>query len=1052
MKRVTRKTLDMWGIDERRSADFIEWESRGRGWQLWDFPVGPEPLFRPFAGHGVIKGDAISDDGRKPTFLSSLIRKASDRLGRDNEAANSCKEDRDQPAPEMLKREEIVELVAYLPQNLKFNREEYVDLFTSLRVCSEPVTFELIGDDKRIVTQLTVHPQDEPLLRRQLETFFPEVSFVTLQGNLASLWGELGSAYRAIVEFGLGKEFMIPLAGRRGDPLSALAGALSEVGPDELGLFQVIFQPTQHPWDESVLRSVSHADGKAFFVNVPELVGHAREKVSKPLYAAVVRIAAQSGDASRAWEIACNAAAALGVFGSATANELIPLSNDGYPTEDREADVLSRQTHRSGMLLNADELAGFVHLPSGEVKSSRLRHRLAKSKPAPGVVTNQTGIYLGENRHFGAIMPVSLISEQRVRHTHIIGASGTGKSTLLFNLIRQDIENGEGIGVLDPHGDLIDKVLGIIPEHRIKDVVLLDPSDEDHIVGFNILSAHSDWEKNLLASDLVSVFRRLSTSWGDQLASVLQNAILAFLESDRVGTLYDLRRFLLEPAYRNEFLSTVRDDNVVYYWRKGFPQLSGNKSVGSIITRLDMFLGPKPLRYMIAQGSNRLDFGDIMDTSKIFLAKLSQGAIGRENSFLLGSLLVAKIHQLAMSRQRQKEGARRDFWLYIDEFHDFLTASMAEILSGVRKYRLGLTLSHQELRQVQRDPDVASALLSNSYTRICFRVGDHDAKALESGFSAFEVKDIQNLGIGEAICRVERSEWDFNLSVDMPELPDAAVAADTKRRAIEYSRSTYATSRAEVEALLRKQTDVEATNESIKERKSAEAKAVALTSEIPPISLKEKAMDPPSEPFGTESNVSPASTSILAQTEISKSKFTQQSDLGRGGAQHQAIQLRIKDEAEKLGFRVHVEKQILDGAGCVDLHIERDGVVIACEVTVTTTIDHEVGNVSKCVKAGYSKIVMVAVSEEKLAKLQAAVINSLGEEIGKRVSYLLPDAFITKLRALPSVIQQAEPEQRTRGGRKVKRNFVPLPVSEAKKQEDTALRLIGEAMKRSQAR
>ena len=136
---------------------------------------------------------------------------------------------------------------------------------------------------------------------------------------------------------------------------------------------------------------------------------------------------------------------------------------------------------------------------------------------------------------------VRLSPEQRTRHCHIIGATGTGKSTLLFNLIKKDIENGEGVAVLDPHGDLIDRICGIIPESRIKDVVLVDPSDSEYSVGFNILSAHSDLEKNLLASDLVSVFQRLSTSWGDQMNSVLQNAILAFLESDRRGTLADLQ-------------------------------------------------------------------------------------------------------------------------------------------------------------------------------------------------------------------------------------------------------------------------------------------------------------------------------------------------------------------------------------------------------------------------------------------------------------------------------------------------------------------------------
>jgi hypothetical protein len=265
-------------------------------------------------------------------------------------------------------------------------------------------------------------------------------------------------------------------------------------------------------------------------------------------------------------------------------------------------------------------------------------------------------------------------------------------------------------------------------QKRIDDVVLVDPSDPEYSVGFNILSAHSELEKNLLASDLIAVFQRLSTSWGDQMNSVLQNAILAFLESDRRGTIADLRRFLIEPAFRNEFLKSVKDSEVVYYWQKSFPHLSGNKSIGSILTRLDTFLAQKPIRHMVSQPENRLDFAHIMDSGKIFLAKLPEGLLGRENSYLLGTLMVSKFQQIAMSRQAQQIAARRDYWIYADEFANFITPSMAEILSGARKYRIGLTLAHHELHQLQRNPEVASAVMSHPFTRIVFRVGDDDAK------------------------------------------------------------------------------------------------------------------------------------------------------------------------------------------------------------------------------------------------------------------------------------------------------------------------------------
>ncbi|MEI9966928.1 MAG: type IV secretion system DNA-binding domain-containing protein [Candidatus Moraniibacteriota bacterium] len=316
-------------------------------------------------------------------------------------------------------------------------------------------------------------------------------------GNtLESVWQAQPNAETAIVEFGLDREFILSLATDSGDLLVGLTAALAELQADELGLLQVIFQPVQHPWAESMLRSVSDRDGKPFFANRPELVAAAQRKSSEPLYAAVIRIAAQSPDLDRAWAIVREMSAPLGGLALVGGNELIPLRNDGYPPLEHEEDVVRRQSRRCGMILNREELLALVHLPSAAVASPKLVREKGNSRPAPAAVRRDTGVLLGHNAHAGQTCEVRLSPEQRVRHTHIIGASGTGKSTLLFNLIRQDIEKGEGLGVLDPHGDLIDQVLGIIPAHRIDDVVLLDLSDEEYSVPFNILSAHSDLEKD----------------------------------------------------------------------------------------------------------------------------------------------------------------------------------------------------------------------------------------------------------------------------------------------------------------------------------------------------------------------------------------------------------------------------------------------------------------------------------------------------------------------------------------------------------------------------
>src|ERR1051326_7696874 len=302
-----------------------------------------------------------------------------------------------------------------------------------------------------------------------------------------------------------------------------------------------------------------------------------------------------------------------------------------------------------------------------------------------------------------------------------------------------------------------------LPAARYKDVVLFDPSDEGWPIGMNVLQAHSEIERTLLASDLVAIFRRLSTSWGDQMHAILAQAIQTLLEANAGGTIADLRRFLVDTEFRRAFLASVEDEETIFYWTKQFPLLKGRPE-SPILTRLDAFLRPRLIRNIVTQKDSSLDFRRVMDEGKIFLAKLAQGAIGEENAALLGSFLVAKFHQIALSRQDTAREKRRTFLLAIDEFQHFVTPSMASLLTGARKFALGLALSHQGLHQLQsRDGEVYHAVLENAGTRISFRVSDHDAKQLAEGFSNFDVDDLRKVAVGEAICRFGGADHDFNL-------------------------------------------------------------------------------------------------------------------------------------------------------------------------------------------------------------------------------------------------------------------------------------------------
>lgn len=1023
-------------IDELASAEFAAWEQRGRGWQVWPEPVSPEPPFREFTGYFQAPPPQPIDDGRRPGLLASLFDSVERRL---NPVPPVVREEIEEPEPDSSGKSLDVEFVAVLPANLEIREESLWAFLTSVEHCSHPIAFELAAISGQVVLQFASTDHDASTLRRQLSAYFPELSFIENQYAVTNAWhGSDGIGF--IVDFGLAHEFMLPLEAQHTvDPFVGIVAALGEVSAAETALFQVLFQPVRHAWAASAWRSVTTGEGKGLFVNRPHLVPGAKAKLESPLFGVVVRIAAKAGSFDRSALIVRDVASNLAAFEKMESNRLIPLTNDEYPYEAHEEDLLNRQSRRTGMLLNREELLGFVHFPSDEVHSPRLLRQIGKTRRAPPSVLSSTGLLLGVNEHAGRSADVRLNAEQRVRHTHIIGASGTGKSTLLFNLIQQDIVNGEGVAVLDPHGDLVDRILGVIPPDRTKDVVLLDPTDEQFSVGFNILSAHSDSEKTLLASDLVSVFRRLSSSWGDQLNSVLNNAILAFLESSQGGTLADLRRFLLDADFRNEFLTTVGDPDIVYYWHKGFPQLGGNKSIGPVLTRLDTFLSPKPIRYIVSQQANRLDFAEILDSGKIFLAKLPQGQIGKENSFLLGSLLVSKFQQLAMSRQRMSQEQRRDFWLYIDEFQYFITPSMAEILSGARKYRLGLVLAHHELHQLQRDAEVASAVMSHPYTRIVFRVGDADAHSLEKGFASFEARDLQNLEIGRAVCRIERSDFDFNLRVPLPGKTDPLAAAKIRNQVVTASREKYATPRAEIEAALFRGSEPA----PIPRKAGAEVRKPAAPEKPQPVVVASVE----TTPFPA-SLAKPAVTPIEENAAMVTREPSAPRDLGRGGAQHQAIQRRIKKAAEEMGFKSTIEKEVLDGRGGVDLLLERLDHTIACEISITTTIDHEVGNVVKCLKAGFSNVAVICLDERHREKIRAAVLGSLGAEVGSRVSYYHPDQFIAHLETL-KLPAPANPEgPKIRRGFRVIRTSSKLSPEEQKQREDAAIRSIAEAIER----
>jgi CxxC-x17-CxxC domain-containing protein len=349
--------------------------------------------------------------------------------------------------------------------------------------------------------------------------------------------------------------------------------------------------------------------------------------------------------------------------------------------------------------------------------------------------------FRNKNQRFGIKL------DDRRRHIYLIGKTGMGKSTMMENMIYQDIHSGRGVALADPHGDFVEKILDFIPPHRVNDVVYFNPADTEYPIAFNILESLNPETKNIATSGLISIFKKLwADSWGPRLEYLLRNAILALMDSPN-STILGVTRVLIDKNFRKKVLSTVKDPIVKAFWEDEYTKYSANfqvEAISPIQNKVGQFLSNSLIRNVIGQVKSTIDIRDIMDNQKILLMNLSKGRIGEDASALLGSMMITKIQLAAMERVSMPENERKDFCLYVDEFQNFATESFANILSEARKYRLSLTMTNQYIEQL--DEKVQAAVFGNVGTLISFRVGSTDAEVLEKEFSPrFTAEDLTNI-------------------------------------------------------------------------------------------------------------------------------------------------------------------------------------------------------------------------------------------------------------------------------------------------------------------
>ncbi len=477
------------------------------------------------------------------------------------------------------------------------------------------------------------------------------------------------------------------------------------------------------------------------------------EKLSKGGLEAVLRVISVSDDKEMAQmnlESILNAFAQYNLYRYGNEFEaLIPRKQSSLI---RDFIYRSFLEHRA-FVINTQEMASFWHLPLHSTETPNIKWLTGRRAPPPSNLP-KAGLLLGHVMYRGSDTPVYMKEQDRRRHLYIIGKSGAGKSVLLASLAKQDILNGHGVCVVDPHGDLVEEVLSHVPKNRADDVIIFNPSDMDRPIGLNMLEAKSDDQKDFAVQEMISIFYKLfpPEMIGPMFEHNMRNVMLTLMgDLSNPGTIIDIPRMFTDDAYVKKYLVNVKDPVVRAFWEKEMAKTSDfhkSEMLGYLISKVGRFVENEMMRNIMGQQHSGFDFREVMDKRKILLVNLAKGTTGEVNAKLLGLIIVAKLQMAALGRADQHESERKDFFLYIDEFQNFVTDSIATILSEARKYRLDLIIAHQYMGQLVDDKGrsaIRDAVLGNAGTIMTGRIGPDDADVLVKEFSpTFGAFDLLN--------------------------------------------------------------------------------------------------------------------------------------------------------------------------------------------------------------------------------------------------------------------------------------------------------------------
>lgn len=688
---------------------------------------------------------------------------------------------------------------------------------------------------------------------------------------------------------------------QEGTPLSPIRLDLSGLAKDSFnGIISALssmprffFRPAHLQEQRDALSKPKPASGPKLSAGQTLEIKAIEEKMTRMGFGVNIRIVACSNTPEAASSQLRAAGASFKQFSTANLNSLEVVEEDD--TDALLKDFKERVfNEKESFVLTIDELASVYHFPSVTVETPAISWSAYKRGESPLNLPTKDCTFLGKTTFRNQLVEFGIKDKDRWRHFYAIGKSGTGKSTLFYNMVKQDMENGKGVGVIDPHGETIDSILDIVPEHRMEDVVIFDPSDLTHPVSLNMLENPSPEQKNLMASGLVAVFKKyFGNSWGPRLEYLLNNAILTLLDVPNT-TMLGIVRLLADDNYRKYITYKLKDPVMKNFWEEEYKEMKGNQkliteALSPIQNKVGRFLSSTTIRNILGQAKSTINLGEIMDTKKIFLVNLAKGKIGEDNSNLLGAMIINRIEFMAMQRAKIPFEDRVPFYLFVDEFQNFASDSFASILSEARKYKLSLHLTHQYTAQLPKE--MLDGVFGNVGTLASFALGAPDAKILASEFEpVFDQNDLISLEAHHAYIKMMIDGMTclpFS-AVTLP--PPAAKDPSPKEKVLELSRQKYGTDVSKVEERIEKwfgyKFDLgKAIAESHKDGEplSEEARAALAREDKEPKvnSFPKPRPEPFNKPYYPQQNNQPASKSIVTPQPAKEISFSGEIDVSK---------------------------------------------------------------------------------------------------------------------------------------------------------------------------